>query len=182
MTNGRMQPALTPVVRVVGVDPGPVPGVVVLASSGDASVFQCDAGSVLWLVHRALLVPPVGPDLVADLVNGRITSERVILAVERFVVGPRSARLSTPRAAAQTRDMIGALGALGEQLTGVSVVYRCAAEVMPWASDKRLVAAGLFELTAGMPHARAAARHALFTAVRDGNLPDPLSMTKVRAP
>jgi hypothetical protein len=171
---------VTPVVRVVGVDPGPVPGVVVLSSSGDASVFQCDAGSVLWLVHRALLVPPVGPDIVADLVNGRLTSERVILAVERFVVGPRSARLSTPRAAAQTRDMVGAVVALGEQLA-VTVVQRCAAEVMPWASDRRLAAAGLFELTAGMPHARAAARHALFAAVRDGNLPDPLS-TKVRAP
>jgi hypothetical protein len=160
--------------RVVAVDPGPTPGVAaVTGGPGPVSVavFQCDARSVAWLVHTLLTLPAR---------NKRI-QYRVVLAVERFVVGPRAARLAGAAAAAQTRDMIGELGALGEELAGVTVVRRAAAEVMPWATDKRLSAAGLLAITKAMPHARAAARHALFTAVRDGGLPDPLS-TKVRAP
>jgi hypothetical protein len=47
--------------------------------------------------------------------------------------------------------------------------------VKPWAVDKRLHAAGLLDMTAGMRHARDAARHALFCAVKDYGLPDPLS-------
>jgi hypothetical protein len=47
--------------------------------------------------------------------------------------------------------------------------------VKPWATDERLEAAGLLDLTKGMRHARDAARHALFTAVKDGGVPDPLS-------
>lgn len=163
-------------VRVVGVDPGPVPGVAVLSFADgwplSASVFQCDADSVLWLIRPASLVPP---GKLADTFP-----ERIVLAVERFVIGPRSSHLATPRAAATTRDMVGAVIELGRELAGVTVVQRCAAEVMPWATDRRLAAAGLLTVTKTMPHARAAARHALFAAVRDGGLPDPLS-AKVRA-
>jgi hypothetical protein len=130
------------------------------------TVLQCDPGSVLRLVQTLLTIgDQCGP---------------VVLAVERFIVAMRSSRLSTPRAAATTRDMVGAVTALGRELPGVSVVQRCAAEVMPWASDKRLTAAGLYDITRAMPHARAAARHALFAAVRDCGLPDPLS-AKARA-
>lgn len=205
--------------RVVGVDPGPIPGVVALSAGPGplrASVFQCDAGSVLWLVRRALLVHPdegssgltgfaaggwIRPQehhshrdpcdhvpaclTVADVarwydvplsVLGHVPAPpRIVLAVERFVVGPRSSRLSTPQAAASTRDMVGKVLALGAELSGVTVVQRSAAEVMPWASDKRLSAIGLLSVTKGMPHARAASRHALFAAVRDGGMPDPLS-------
>jgi hypothetical protein len=54
-----------------------------------------------------------------------------------------------------------------------------AATVKPWTlekdGEKRLKAAGLFTLTAGQPHARDAARPALYAAVHDGGLPDPLS-------
>lgn len=162
---------MTGAVLVVGVDPGPIPGVVALGRVADdrpttPSVFQTDPHSVLWLVEKALGTS--GPAV------------RRILAVERFVLGPRSSRLSTSRAAALTRDMVGALMLLGDELAGVTVVQRCAAEVMPWATDKRLAAVGLLEMTKGMQHARAAGRHALFAAVRDGRLPDPLS--KVRTP
>jgi hypothetical protein len=151
---------------VVAVDPGPIPGVVMLCGA-DRSVFQCDPDSVLWLVQKMLTV--------------NLLHSRRILAVERFVVGMRAARSATPKAGAVTRDMIGALTELGRSLPGVTVALRCAGEVMPWASDKRLKAAGLLEVTKGMPHARSAARHALFASVADCNLPDPLS-TKVRAP
>lgn len=148
---------------VVGVDPGPIPGVVVLGrvADGAPSIFQTDPGTVLWLLREVLTAGPAGV--------------RRILAVERFVIGMRTARLSTPKAGAVTRDMIGAVAALGRELPGVELMQRSASEVMPWASDKRLTAAGLLDSTKGMPHARAAARHALFAAVRDGGLADPLS-------
>ena len=57
---------------------------------------------------------------------------------------------------------------------------RTAGEVKPWATDKRLHTAGLLDLTAGMRHARDAARHALYSAVRDYGLPDPLSRARLR--
>lgn len=157
---------------VVGVDPGPIPGVVMLGRDETTrthapNIFQCDPGTVLWLIRTLLTLGPEGT--------------RRVLAVERFIIGMRSSKLSTPRAAAVTRDMVGAVTELGRELDGVEVVQRCAGEVMPWASDKRLKAAGLLDTTKAMPHARAAAQHALFAAVRDGGMTDPLS-TKVRAP
>jgi hypothetical protein len=54
-------------------------------------------------------------------------------------------------------------------------VTRTAALVKPWATDKRLVAAGLLDITRGLPHARDGARHALFSAHHDSGAPDPLS-------
>jgi hypothetical protein len=156
-------------VRVVAVDPGPVPGVAVITNDGgrlSTSVFQCDPKSVLWLVQKLIIAGPV--------------AARRIIAVERFVVGMRAVRSSSPAAGAVTRDMIGALTELSRGLSRVSLVRRCAAEVMPWATDKRLKVVGLYDVTKAMPHARAASRHGLFAAVRDGNIPDPLS-SKVRA-
>lgn len=155
------------VVRVVAVDPGPVPGVAMLTNDGGrlaTSVFQCDPDSVLWLVRHLITAGPI--------------AARRVIAVERFVVGMRAANSAHASAGVVTRDMIGALTELGRSLARVSVVRRCAAEVMPWSTDKRLKAVGLYDVTKAMPHARAASRHALFAAVRDGNFSDPLS-TKV---
>jgi hypothetical protein len=150
---------------VVGVDPGPIPGVVVLcvidgALSPQPAVFQCDARSAAWLVEQMFAEDP--------------PHEQQILAVERFVVGPRASRSSTPGAGQRTRNMLGELLALGAQL-GIRVAQRSASEVKPWATDARLRTAGLLEATKGMPHARDAARHALFAAVRDCGMADPLS-------
>ena len=58
---------------------------------------------------------------------------------------------------------------------GVAVVTRPPAPVKAWATDDRLRDAGLYKLTAGKPHARDAARHALYAAVRDLGLRDPKS-------
>jgi hypothetical protein len=161
-------PTLAQVVRVVAVDPGPVPGVALLTNDGGqlcASVFQCDPESVLWLVRQIVTAGPI--------------AARRILAVERFVVGMRAANSAHASAGAVTRDMIGALTELARSLARVSLVRRSASEVMPWSTDKRLKVVGLYDVTKAMPHARAAGRHALFAAVRDGNIPDPLS-TKAR--
>lgn len=149
---------------VVGVDPGPTPGVAKLSyhksTLYEANVFQCDPGSLLWLVRDLLEY------------GGGFESRR-ILAVERFVVGGRASRSSTPKAGAITRNMVGALESWAREYE-VAFVARSASEVKPWATDERLVKAG-FALPKSMTHAKDAARHCLFAAVHDGGIPDPLS-------
>lgn len=58
---------------------------------------------------------------------------------------------------------------------GASVSLRAAGNVKPWATDKRLKAAGLAVLAGTSRHVNDGARHMLFTACHDGQLPDPLS-------
>lgn len=147
---------------VIGIDPGMTTGICVYDGSR-ADLVQCTPG----------LVIPIVSSLFAPI------DQPVVLAVEKFVVGPRASRLSDPKAAQTTRNLIGALAELprihGEQ---VRVVQRSASDVKPWATDVRLKAAGIW--TKGMPHAHDAARHALFAAVRDCGIPDPLSSRTTR--
>lgn len=152
-------------VRILGIDPGPIPGFVELRYLErrllDVSVVQAslNAASPVMLA----LLGELDPKAWATTVQ-----------IERFVIGRRSARSSTAAAGEQTRDLVGALSHEA-QLLGARVVLKSAANVKPWASDLRLDAAGLLDATKGMRHARDAARHALFAAVHDGNQPDPLS-------
>ena len=151
--------------RVVGIDPGPVPGIVVLdAQAGvllGAEVLQCTAGLAPLLLEKLILDVPS------------------LVATERFVVGRRAGRSAAAAAGARTRDLVGELRHVvdtEQRHHGRSRwIDRSAGEVKPWATDARLDAAGLAALTKGMRHARDGARHALFAAVRDGALPDPLS-------
>lgn len=162
--------------RVIGVDPGPVPGIVVLdlepfaVSEGRwidrAAALQCTANTAPYLVE-ALLLEHGGAALVA---------------VEQFVISGKSGRVSNARDSGVTRDLVGALqqvvsshhrGPVTGQLG--TFVQRSAGQVKPWATDARLAKARLLEPTKGMRHARDAARHSLFAAVSDGGLPDPLS-------
>jgi hypothetical protein len=151
-------------VNVIGVDPGPVPGFVSLslATVGGGpiiaahDVVQCSRG-VAGEVLRMLLVPGA------------------VVATEQFVTGARAARSSTPRAGTQTRQMIGELEVIAGQNQARAFITYPAAAVMPWATDDRLDATGLLAATKGMQHARAAARHALYAAVKHCRLPDPLS-------
>lgn len=62
---------------------------------------------------------------------------------------------------------------------GIPVVTRPPSMVKPWATDRRLSAAGVLDLTGKMPDARDASRHSLYAASKDGGLRDPLS--RVRA-
>lgn len=162
--------------RVIGVDPGPIPGIVVLDldAMADGSgrwlrerfAYQCTANAAAYLLEALLLEH----------------GDAALVQVETYVVGNKSGRLSHAGESANTRDLVGAVqqvvsnfhrGPISGQ-TGV-FVQRAAGEVKPWATDDRLARAGLLEPTKGMRHARDAARHALFAAVRDGGLPDPLS-------
>lgn len=159
----------------IGVDPGPVPGIVVLRVDGasvTAHALQCTAGIAAALVDH----------LLADAVEAThheyaVTGAGVVLAVEKFVVGKASMR--SGRDGMVTRDLVGQLQRVAA-LRGVRYVERSASQVKPWATDDRLAHARLLEPTKGMRHSRDAARHALFAAVHDGALPDPLSR-KARA-
>jgi len=151
----------------IGVDPGPIPGFVHLARRGrhlEVDVLQCSAR--------------VAPSVLYMLLQDCRTSlgqAPALVQIERFVVGRRSSRSSTAGAGEQTRDLVGRLQREAEQQDNVAIRLRSAAQVKPWATDARLEAAGLLDATKGMRHARDAARHALFAAVHDGGLPDPLS-------
>ncbi|MCO7195041.1 hypothetical protein [Pseudonocardia sp. McavD-2-B] len=149
---------------VIGVDPGPTPGIVLLWPHRAPDVVQCSAGALCTVVVAMLE-----------------ETDESLLAVEEFVVGARAARSSSASAGTRTRDVIGALARLAEDQNVPIRRYR-AADVKPWATDRRLAAAGLVEATKGMRHARDAARHALYAAVRDGGHPDPLSTRAAGSP
>lgn len=105
-------------------------------------------------------------------------NRRVIVAAEQFVVNGRAGRSRTGTGGQIARDLIGALQHLPRELAPAVVVelhLRAAGAVKPWATDKRLAEAGLLSATQALPHARDAARHALFAAVKTGLMPDPLS-------
>lgn len=182
--------------RAIGVDPGPVPGVVVL---------DYWAGRLL----RALVLQHADPDDAALAVRNSVRvadlGRRVVVEVERFVVGYRSSRSSTAAAGQATRRV-------AEQCVeaaswpGCALRVRDASTAKAWATDDRLraclvptrthptrdlptdlrlplrqacddlfVPADLYARTRGLRHARDAARHALYAAVADGGIPDPLS-------
>lgn len=148
---------------VIGVDPGPSTGIVKLYWDDKTvcplEIVQCNALSAPSVVD-ALIRRAVHP---------------VYIAIEKFVDGRRSGRGNAPGAAKVTRDLITNLTIeySGKQ-PHMLLIFRSASEVKPWANDERLHRVGLWTATKGMTHARDAARHALFAAVKLG-VPDPLS-------
>lgn len=151
--------------RIIGIDPGPTPGLCelrfdVYGALTYAAHYQCSANAA--------------PTLLASLITGPV---EVHIQIERFVVGRRATRSTNADAGALTRDLIGQLQqvAADHPISG-TLALRTAAEVKAWATVPRMSAAMLWVPTTGMPHARDAARHALFCATRNG-APDPLSKT-----
>jgi hypothetical protein len=149
--------------RVIGIDTGPIPGIVRL---------HLDAGR-LREVEALQCTWPLASLLVASLLDDNHSEwPLTLVAVERFAIGAKSK--ASGRAGRITRDLVGQLQMVAQE-HGARYVERTASEVKPWATDIRLAHAGLLEPTKGMTHARDAGRHALFAAVKDGGLPDPLS-------
>lgn len=153
---------------VIGIDPGPLPGLVRLQLADRRPSSLVDAQAL-----------QVTPGLLTCLLEALTQDDLAAIALERFVASPRAARSSTPAAGLATRSLIGEIEAWARD-GHVSIQTRSAAEVKPWATDARLEAAGLLELTKGMRHARDAGRHALYAAVRVLGLPDPLSKAAAR--
>jgi hypothetical protein len=150
---------------VIGIDPGPTTGIVELKWSDDAQAFtrkriaQCNSPAALAVVAAFILEHDTAP---------------TFLAIEKFVDGRRSGRGNSPVSGRVTRDVIAALTLEYTDYPLTTVELRSASEVKPWANDERLHRVGLWSATKGMTHARDAARHALFAAVKHG-VPDPLS-------
>jgi hypothetical protein len=145
----------------IGVDPGLTTGIALLDTEERTATLVQSSPDAVFTIVNALI------ERCGDAGNESVSA----LAIERFVSGPRSGKLATPKGARQTRTLI-------EQLTmlvgtyGIRTYLRSAAEVKPWATDARVR-----KLTdhRGMPHALDALRHALFCAVKDFRAPDPLA-------
>ncbi len=150
-------------VRVVGVDPGPVPGIVRLHVEDGRLVER-------WS-HAVQCSWPVAAEIVAMFTEPD-PRWSCLVQVERFVIGRGSGK--TGRDGAVARDLVGVLQQVAED-RGATFTQQTPARVKHWATDQRLAAARLLEPTKGMRHARDAARHALFAAVTSGALTDPLS-------
>jgi hypothetical protein len=159
---------------VIGVDPGLTTGIFAVVYRDERLNGQPNATQV----HGSEGVVPFVQGLI-----GRRPPCVVVLAVEQFVVGGRASRPSSAHAGRVTRALIGELSDLAYMLSSnehdCSLFTRTAALVKPWATDRRLAAAGLLEGTKGMGHARDAARHALYAAVHMGLTGDPLSTKAV---
>jgi hypothetical protein len=153
----------------IGVDPGPVTGLCFLdydrGRLAGRVLLQCDAGSA-DVVLRELLI--ARRDVLAG--TGRRSG-----SVEKFVTGASAG--SRGKAADVTRQLVMELAEV-LQLFGYQVSIRPAADVKPWASNKRLAAAGIAPGERGMHgdmnHAYDAARHALYGAREAGIALDPL--------
>lgn len=149
---------------IIGVDPGLTTGIALLDTTEGAkqhlALAQVNRYASLTLIWA-----------LADRCRDQGAGE-VVLAVERFVPGPRSGKLATPKGAETAKIIIGEIMSWA-QAGGLKVYLRSAAEVKPWATDARLDK--VCKDRRGMPHAADALRHALFAAVRDYGMPDPLS-------
>lgn len=148
--------------NLVGIDPGPIVGI---------SLLWLDFGPSDPVTIGAREAMQVTPGILVEVLNA-LTADAV--AVERFVVGPRAGRSGTPTAGATAREVVDRVERWAAR-DRCPIHLRSAAEVKPWATDARLGAAGLLVPTVGMGHARDAARHALYAAVKSYGLPDPLS-------
>jgi hypothetical protein len=154
---------------VISIDPGPTPGIarLQLADRRPSSLIDVQ-------------VLQVTPGILTCVLEALTQDDLAVIAYERFVTGARAGRSGTPQAGLATRSLIGEIEGWARE-GHVKLHSRSAAEVKPWATDARLEAASacsgldLLELTKGMRHARDGLRHALFCAVRDYGLPDPLS-------
>ena len=158
--------------RVIGIDPGPKPGLVCIDFGISTSwwpavqprAVQCDPQSALDVFAMWL---------------GEPGERTVLVGCESFVRSSRAGRLKHAAAASKTEQMIEAFHTMFGAWISINNTMRWttnnAARVKAWAKHERLDAAGLLEVTNGMTHARDGARHAMFVAVHYGGAPDPLS-------
>lgn len=151
-------------IYVVGIDPGPVCGVVSLRISQDTGLFPYpDVIQCGWYTLPRVL------DGLWDSYGSEMR-----LAVERFQPRRSSTRGNRTQDSRITQDAIGDATRWAKHVGVFQHVYG-PAETKTWASDVRLGRIDLYSSTTGMRHARDAARVALYCAVHHCGLRDPLS-------
>lgn len=155
---------------IIGIDPGSTTGVYVL------HVAEISGAGSTGLTGYGAQLPPA--DVVswikkrfswADVAN----TPKVIIAMERFVVGPRAAKSGHRKGQSDALDVI---GAVRQRFAGRLPMRELpAGTAKTWGTDHRLRASGLLDGLEGQRHARDALRHALYAAVAGGYARDPLS-------
>jgi hypothetical protein len=160
------------IISVVGVDTGPTTGMcfldyqtgsLALPPQPQVTLLQVDGHSA-DAVLEAMLARWYG--------IGTSPVDQRYAAVEKFVTGRGAG--SKGNNAEVTRQLVMELTER-LQLHGYLTKIRSAAEVKPWASDKRLERAGITGQQTSMRHCLDAGRHALFAAVKDAKMKDPLA-------
>jgi len=157
----------------VGADPGPATGLCFLEYSGGRLVgrtlVQATGDTAAHVLHAVLAYHH------EVMRAGGSSFGRKAGSVEKFVTGRSAGSRGKPADVTRQLEM-----ELAEvlQMFGYPVEIRPAADVKPWASDKRLVAAGIVPSLKGMHgdmnHAYDGARHALYGARDAGIVQDPL--------
>lgn len=145
---------------VLGIDPGKTTGMGLVAYDPE----DPNGYSVHWLGEIPTRIEVYGIALASDA---------HLVAIERFISGPRAA-MGKDRVAADTaRSIVSDVLALER-----NVIVRNAADVKRWATDRRLASAGLLAPTAEYSnHGRDAVRHALYSLVSGFHCPDPMGRT-----
>jgi hypothetical protein len=147
----------------IGIDPGPSTGIALLSVKGlsfEWTVFQVNEGGASWLIT----------ELCHDY------SPRAV-AYEEFIPGNRAGtKGKNAQVTRRIADNVPVIvkGSCRAVVPPVFVVARRATDVFPWATDKRLEKAE-FPWGPKFKDARAAGKHVLYLAVRDGKEHDPLA-------
>jgi hypothetical protein len=147
----------------LGVDPGPSTGIALLnledGCSPEWTVFQVNGAGAPWLLTELC----------------RAFCPRAV-SYEEFVASNRAG--TKGKAAQETRRIADQVEPIARancrRSTPVYVVARRATDVFGWATEKRLEKSG-FPLGPKFRDARAAGKHVLYLAVRDGKERDPLA-------
>lgn len=152
------------VVSVIGVDPGVTTGI-----SFIDYIDKRIAGTMQLQVDHASAVA------LLELILGRWYNSNVIVQrwaqVEPFKTGQSAGAKGD--AAEITRQQAFILGET-LQVHGYHTELRKKGDIDTWGSNKRLEKAGIIRQLDGMRHANDASRHALYCAVHDAHMPDPL--------
>lgn len=170
------------IVSVVAVDPGPTTGLAFLDyQSLGITLNSCKQYTDKPITSTLLQADGRSADAVLEAMLARwygvgtspVTKRYAV--VEKFVTGRGAGSKGTN--ADVTRQLVMELTER-LQLHGYKVVIRQASDVKVWATDKRLVAAGIVGDSAIHGKARDAydaARHAIYCAVKDAGMRDPLA-------
>lgn len=146
----------------MGIDPGPSTGIVLLFVHDDGywewMVFQVDSNAAYWLIQE---------------IYARFCP--CLVAIEKFIPMNKGGTAgkdaeTTRRIAEHSYQLVPTI----KRVPAAQARLRKAADVKPWATDKRLEKAG-FPLGAKFKDARDAGRHVLYAAVLDGKERDPLA-------